>query len=196
MVGRPPNRHRRGLHADRGDRVSGTAAQNFHQLDLFERLASVETKHHLEGSGQELDLGTHPMERRMLEKDIAKFSCSFMSNAKWRKLFSVVNESNLELSNCVWKLVDESEPIHGFVPVQKELGHDYVGDCGALNGPFSFKRIEWLKLPNRIGYKTYKEAPTQFLTQDLAGTLEQLHSLGRFEIEVDSEGVTIYGYKP
>ena len=132
----------------------------------------------------------------MLEKEIAKFSYSCMSNAKWRKLFSVVNESNSELQNCVWKLVGEVEPKNGFVPDYDQLGEDYVGDCGALNGPFEFNRIEWLKLPTRIGYKPYEKAPTQFKTQDLSGLIEQLSSIGSFELEANSEGVTVYGYKP
>ncbi|MDP5191178.1 DUF6678 family protein [Rheinheimera baltica] len=132
----------------------------------------------------------------MLEKDIARFSYACMSNAKWKKLFSVANESNLELANCVWKLVDEPEPQNGFVPDYEKLGDDYVGDCGALNGPFEFKRIEWLKLPARIGYKEYEKAPTQFKTQNLSHLTEQLASLGSFEIEENSEGITVYGYKP
>ena len=132
----------------------------------------------------------------MLEKDIAKFSYSCMSNAKWRKLFSVVNESNLEMVNCIWKLVGESEPKNGFVPDYEQLGEDYVGDCGALNGPFKFKSIEWLRLPTRIAQKAYENAPLQFKTQDLTFLIEQLRSMCSFEIEVNSEGITVYGYKP
>ncbi|GLO62927.1 hypothetical protein MACH09_34350 [Vibrio sp. MACH09] len=132
----------------------------------------------------------------MLEKEIAKFSYSCMSNTKWRKLFSVVNESNLKLPNCVWKLVGEAEPKSGFVPDFGQLGEDYVGDCGALNGPFEFKRIEWLKLPTRIGFKPYEKAPTQFKMQEFSTIIEQLSSIGSFELDVNSEGVTVYGYKP
>ena len=132
----------------------------------------------------------------MLERDIAKFSYSCMSNAKWRKLFSVANDSNLDLGNCIWKLVGEDKQKNGFVPDYEQLGEDYVGDCGALNGPFEFKRIEWLELPNRIGYKPYENAPTQFKTQDLSRIIEQLNVIGSFEIDSDSESITIYGYKP
>ncbi|MEP1384788.1 MAG: hypothetical protein ABJK64_13470 [Paraglaciecola sp.] len=132
----------------------------------------------------------------MLDNDIAKFSYSCMSNAKWRKLFSVVNESKLEFANCVWKLVGEAEPKNGFVPDCDQLGEDYVGDCGALNGPFEFKRIEWLKLPTRIGFKPYKNAPIQFKTQELSAIIDQLSSLGSFELDANLEGVTVYGYKP
>lgn len=119
-----------------------------------------------------------------------------MSNVKWRKLFSVVNDSNLVLANCIWKLVGENETKNGFVPDYEQLGNDYVGDCGALNGPFEFKRIEWFKLPTSVGYKPYEKAPIQFQTQDLSGIIEQLNSIGNFEIDANTEGVTIYGYKP
>lgn len=135
------------------------------------------------------------MERTVLEKDIARFSYSCMSNTKWKKLFSVVNEGNLELANCTWKLVDEAEPKNGFVPDCAQLGENYVGDCGALNGPFEFKRIEWLKLPTTLGYRMYEKGPIQFRTQNLSYITEQLRAIGNFEIEVSSEGITVYGYK-
>lgn len=74
-----------------------------------------------------------------------------MSDAKWRKLFGVINDSNLKFANCVWKLVGESEPKNGFVPDLEQLGENYVGDCGALNGPFEFKRIEWINYLLALG---------------------------------------------
>lgn len=132
----------------------------------------------------------------MLDKEIANFSYSCMSDAKWRKLFGVINDSNLKFANCVWKLVGESEPKNGFVPDLEQLGENYVGDCGALNGPFEFKRMEWIKLPTSIRYKPYDKAPTKVLTQDLSILLIQLNAIGNFELDENSEGITIYGYKP
>ena len=119
-----------------------------------------------------------------------------MSDAKWRKLFGVINESNLKFAHCVWKLVGESEPKNGFVPDLEQLGENYVGDCGALNGPFEFKRIEWLRLPTSIRYKSYDKAPAKVLTQDLSELLIHLNAIGNFELDENSEGITIYGYKP
>ena len=131
----------------------------------------------------------------MLEKEIAKYSYSCMSNAKWRKLFSVVNESNLKLAHCVWKLVGEDEPKNGFVPDYDSLGDNYVGDCGTLNGPFEFKLIEWLLIPYKFGFRPYESAPIQYKTQELSHVIEQLYSLGQFEIERNEDGIKIYGYK-
>ena len=79
----------------------------------------------------------------MLENDLKQYSSSFMSNAKWRKLFTVINNGSTPLSVCVWKIVTDKEPKNGFLPDKEQLGDDYVGDCGALNGPFEFKVIEF-----------------------------------------------------
>ena len=149
----------------------------------------------------------------MIDRDIAKFSYSCMSDSKWKKLFSVINQSNLELGYCVWKLVDDKEPTKGLIPDYSEIGEDYVGDCGALNGPFEFRRIEWLFVPKSIGFRSYKLAPMKFKTQDLSIIIGQLKSLGKFEIglsteridqlkplgsreiELSTDGVKIYGYR-
>ena len=132
----------------------------------------------------------------MLNKDIAKFSYKCMSDSKWRKLFGVVNDSSLKMVQCTWKLVGEQQCRSGFVPDLEQLGDNYVGDCGALNGPFEFRRIEWLLLPHRVEFKPYKNAPTQYKTQVLTPILEHLNMLGSFEVEMDKVGLRIYGYKP
>ncbi|KNC68959.1 hypothetical protein [Pseudoalteromonas ardens] len=119
-----------------------------------------------------------------------------MSNAKWRQLFSVVNESNLTLAHCVWKLIGGDEPKHGFVPGYDSLGENYVGDCGALNRPFEYKVIEWLLIPYKIGFCRNEPAPIQCKTQELSHVIELLNSLGQFELETNENGIKIYGYKP
>lgn len=132
----------------------------------------------------------------MLDKDIARYSQSFMSNAKWRKLFQVVNNESLELGVCVWKLVSEATPIRGYLPACDVLGPDYVGDCGALNGPFEFRVIEWLEIPASHGYRPYENAPLKTFTQDLAAVAARIDAVGAFEYEMVADGLRIYGYKP
>ena len=127
---------------------------------------------------------------------LRKYSASFMSDSKWRKLFSVVNESNTELSHCVWKLVSKELPLNGHLPDFESLGEDFVGDCGALNGPFSFQEIEWLFLPTSYEFKPYENAPLKVLTQSIDHIVMQLNKLGKFEYEKSTKGLKIYGYKP
>ena len=131
----------------------------------------------------------------MLENDLKKYSRSCMSNAKWRKLFSVVNQSSLELGWCSWKLVDEKDSILGRVPEYNRLGDTYVGDCGALNGPFEFRIIEWLLLPAKHGYRPYDKAPMTYIHQNLDEVREKIDAIGQYEYEMTEEGLKIYGYK-
>ena len=132
----------------------------------------------------------------MLENDIKKYSRSFMSNAKWRKLFRVVNRESSELNCCTWKLVDEKNPVSGFLPDYSQLGDTYVGDCGALNGPFGFRTIEWILLPAKHGYRPYDKAPWQYEYQNLNQVKERIDAVGQYAYEMTEEGLKIYGYKP
>jgi len=131
-----------------------------------------------------------------LDKVIARFSCAYMSNAKWRKFFSIVNDGTLSFTHCVWKLVTRKEPTQGHVPDLDQLGDTFVGDCGALNGPFEFREIEWIFIPKRHGYRPYDNAPINYLTQDVDHILDKLQAIGQFEFEMNSEGLRVYGYKP
>ena len=132
----------------------------------------------------------------MIENEIKKYSYSCMSNAKWRKLFSVINEQNLKLHKCVWKIVGNKEPQKGFVPDCSQLGDTFVGDCGALNGPLEYKFIEWVFIPRTTEYREYECAPVNSIDQDIEFVVEQLNSLGNFELELSSDGLKIFGYKP
>ena len=134
--------------------------------------------------------------RNMIEHDLKRYSRSFMSNSKWRKFFQVINQQTLELNQCTWKLVNEKDPIPGHLPDARQLGDDSVGDCGALNGPFPFKIIEWILLPAQHGYRPYEKAPIHYESQDLQKVQETLDTAGHFEYELNEEGMKIFGYKP
>ncbi|MFC1665653.1 hypothetical protein ACFL17_08505 [Pseudomonadota bacterium] len=118
-----------------------------------------------------------------------------MSNTKWRKFFNIANSRSLEINACVWKLTDTEEPVQGFLPEVDELGKDYVGDCGALNGPFPFSLIEWLFIPSTHSYREYEKAPLKYIKQDVYKIAEQLEALGQFELEFLGDGIKVYGYK-
>ncbi|GJL78027.1 MAG: hypothetical protein NPINA01_10160 [Nitrospinaceae bacterium] len=119
-----------------------------------------------------------------------------MSNAKWRKLFRVINSQSLKLNGCTWKLVDQTEPETGFLPDHRQLGETYVGDCGALNGPFEFRAIEWISIPAKQGYRPYENAPLSYIHQNLNEVKKKIDSAGRYEYEITEEDIKIYGYKP
>lgn len=119
-----------------------------------------------------------------------------MSNAKWRKFFQVFNVETVELNMCTWKLLNEDPPLPGHLPDYHHLRDDYVGDCGALNGPFEFRLIEWVLIPFKHGYQLYKKAPVEYTYQNLDKLIERLDTIGLFEYEMTEEGLKVYGYKP
>ena len=131
----------------------------------------------------------------MLETSIKKYSFSLMSDSKWRRLFSVVHDGSIPLSVCYWKLVESKEVKEGSVPNLELLGDSFVGDCGALNGPFSFREIEWILLPARFGYRPYEKAPLRYSYQDVSIIAAMIDAQGKFEYEMSDEGLKIYGYK-
>jgi len=92
--------------------------------------------------------------------------------------------------------VGEKEPENGFIPDFSQLGDTFVGDCGALNGPFEYRIIEWLMLPRTIEYRKYQNAPLTRISQDFSGLVEKIQAIGQFEFDLNDEGLKIYGYKP
>ena len=76
------------------------------------------------------------------------------------------------------------------------MGDHYVGDCGALNGPFDFEVIEWLLIHSKYGYKPYDDAPLKYEYQDLKEIKKKIDSVGSYEYDVTEDGIRIYGYKP
>ena len=120
---------------------------------------------------------------------------SCMSDAKWRKFFQVVNQATIHLNMCTWKLVNEVRPRPGHLPDYRQLGDDYVGDCGALNGPFEFRTIEWLLIPAKHGYQDYDKAPVQYIEQNLDEIQKHIDAIGHFEYEICDQGLKVFGYK-
>jgi hypothetical protein len=82
------------------------------------------------------------------------------------------------------------------VPDLEQLRDTYVGDCGALNGPFEFREIEWILIPKRHGFRPYDNAPIKYLTQNIDDIVDRLQEVGQFEFELTSEGLKVFGYKP
>ena len=75
------------------------------------------------------------------------------------------------------------------------LGVEYVGDRGALKGPFDFKIIEWILLAVKHGYRPYDKAPMNCIHQKLDDVRRKIDTIGHYECEMTEEGLKIYGYK-
>ena len=123
----------------------------------------------------------------------ARFSVSYMSNSKWRKLFTVLDVPDLMLNQCYWKFIDNNDDFLGCFTKSDELMEEYVGDYGA--GPFAFKRIEWVEICKVGKPAGYEKVPFKHWQQDIDEALEILKKTGQFETELTKRGLRIYGFK-
>ena len=122
-----------------------------------------------------------------------QFSHAFMSNAKWRKFFTLLDRPELNITQAVWKLVGKDTEIRGWFTKKDELQEDRIDDHGA--GPSFYKEIEWVEIV-AVGIPLGCEGiPAKYWTQDIAGARSLLMESGMWEIEETERGIRIYGFK-
>ena len=123
------------------------------------------------------------------QKVLKKFQNSYMSNAKWRKLFvALANFGNIEYSE--WKLVDNPAPQVKRFPKKTELMEKRFAD--GYFQPFEYKWIEWIKVP--AVYRLHEHVDLE-KSNDLDQIFRTIEAIGLFEIEKTSEYLKIYAYK-
>jgi len=133
------------------------------------------------------------MEEHLKKLIKRKFEVSFMSNAKWRKLFIALEP--LQLKQAYWKFVDREEEIRDAFLEEEDLMQKFVGDCGVCGGPFAYRRIEWVEIPAIGKNPQYEQIPHMNFKQDIKKVESILTSIGEFEIENTDRGLRIYGHR-
>ncbi|RUQ27421.1 MAG: hypothetical protein EKK68_15885 [Candidatus Competibacteraceae bacterium] len=116
-----------------------------------------------------------------------------MSNAKWRKLFNLLDRPELNINQAYWKFIDKDKEIRGWFTKTDELMEKYVGDYGL--GPFAYKHIEWIEIPAKGIPYGFEKIPFKHWQQDIDGALNILSEAGEFEIEKTERGFRIYGFR-
>jgi len=128
-----------------------------------------------------------------LEKEILE-RASFMSNTKWFKLFTEIENEKIKIHSAFIKflLTDRTYKFHfgGF----HETG---FGDVSEL-GPFNFNEIEWILIPAK--HETERrnrneKLASEIIFQPLEKLVQIMDALGQFEYDTTEEGLKIYGYK-
>lgn len=123
-----------------------------------------------------------------------KFTSSFMSNSKWRKLFIALDRPELNTIEVIWKFIDAENEERGNIPKSRDLLEEYVGDF-SLIGPFAYKHIEWVEIPYKTLPRGFEKIPFAHRAQDVSGALAVLKETGQFEIAETDRGLRIYGFK-
>ena len=123
-------------------------------------------------------------------KAASKYSASYMSNAKWLKLFRAVISAGVPLERARWKFIDTENFIEVSFPAEADLEPTRFAD-GKFQ-PFEYRWLESVFIPHvfkpkaGVGYEK---------RQNTAAVVAALEKAGQFPVEVSPEGVTIWGYR-
>lgn len=122
-----------------------------------------------------------------------RFRYSFMSNAKWRKFFTLLDRPEFNIRQAIWKFIDGKTEIRGWFTKSDELMEKYVGDYGL--GPFAYKHIEWIEIPYVGKPRGFENIPFKHWNQDVKNAKSLLDKNGLWEMEETENGLKIYGFK-
>ena len=128
--------------------------------------------------------------RKVIKK---RFSASYMSDAKWRKLFLAL--APLELKQAYWKFVDLDDEFSDRFVEADDIMEEYVGDCGIAGGPFAYQRIEWIEIPAIGRHPIYKTIPHMEFEQNIQEVKNKLDEIGLFEVHQTERGIRVYAYR-
>lgn len=124
-------------------------------------------------------------------KAVAKYSASFMSNAKWLSFFRALIQAGIAIERAQWRFIDSSHAIWMSFPAEHDLMPTRFAD-GKFQ-PFEYRWLESIFIPHR-----FKPVPNAAFEreQDTAAMLEALAQAGQFPIEASADGLVLRAYLP
>ena len=119
----------------------------------------------------------------------------YMNNQKWFKLFRAMEENGM-CCRAELKLL-AGEHIHTFTttPGLHESGK---GTRDGAYGPVLFKEIEWLYIPGKYEVERFnrdEKLQSGYVENTIVEIQQILDAVGKFEYDLDEDGIKIYGYK-
>jgi len=122
-----------------------------------------------------------------------EFDSKLLSNAKWRKCFSTLENMSPELQ-VIWKFVgSQNQGVRHALPSTLALEERYLNSRFWF-GPCYYKEIEWLEFPS-VGKPYGKEnIPGSFFQQSIHEVKDLLNAVGQWPFEETELGFRINGY--
>ncbi|CAN5511323.1 hypothetical protein BH10PSE3_BH10PSE3_29240 [soil metagenome] len=120
---------------------------------------------------------------------------SLMSDTKWRRLLTALNNPALELRQCVIKFV--GDPIERTISKSFGLHLPRPWIDSFAFGPIPLRSIEWLLFPCVASYDRGDPSfPKQRVGQDVDQAASIIAGLGRYPFELSGRGLLITGHLP
>ena len=124
-------------------------------------------------------------------KIASRFKLSCMSNAKWRKVFTAIATSTVEIRRCEFKCIDSPHvSTMPRAPLVRELMERRFTD--GLWQPFEYKWIEWFRFPRQ--FKPYAGVGL-VVTQDVEALQRVIAAAAHACVELDDEYLWLFGYR-
>ncbi len=117
------------------------------------------------------------------------FSVSYMSNAKWYKMFQAVANAQLGITKATWKFIWSERLFNDGVPGLHDILPSRLAD-GRFQ-PIEYKQIEWILFPRvwrpriDVGHEVF---------QNIEGLVRVLEAVGQLQTVEDNRGLTVFGY--
>jgi len=126
-----------------------------------------------------------------------RFGHSFMSDAKWVKLFAAVNASDWHPSLVLVKFVDSGDAGPKYVrwPGPNNFWGPRQWVDTAEFGPIELRSIEWLMVPAAVVTSGQAGLAQPGTPQNLAAIKVALERVGQFSLEDTPNGLKIIGYR-
>jgi len=124
-------------------------------------------------------------------KIASRFKLSCMSNTKWRKVFTAIAESPVEVRRCELKCIDSDYvAVQGRAPQVRELMERRFTD--SIWQPFEYKWIEWFRFPRQ--FKPYPGVGL-VVTQDVEALRAVIPEATQACLELDDKYLWLFGYR-
>lgn len=131
-------------------------------------------------------------EGRLIE---ATTRASLMSDTKWRKLLQALDESGLEIDQCIVKFVGALNEHRTGLPRGLYLPRPWVDTFEF--GPVPLRSIEWMLIPRVAEYERGdRTVPKKLVDQDVQGAAQLIAALGIYPTELSDRGLLVRGYLP
>jgi hypothetical protein len=123
----------------------------------------------------------------------ARAHASLMSDTKWRKLLSILNEPERRLKYCLVKFIEVSEEKRVYFPIALYPPRPWVDTFGF--GPIPLRSIEWMLVPRIAKYKRGNPGvPDGEHEQDVESIKNMIDELGKYPAQISGAGLLIIGH--
>jgi hypothetical protein len=124
------------------------------------------------------------------QRTLRGYSGSFMSNAKWLKLFRALLQAGIQIERAQWQLLGTTHSIWQSFPSERDLTP--TGFADGKFQPLEYKWIEAVFIPH-----CYRPDPSVGFekVQSTSQFVAALELAGKFPLEESSTGVTIRAYR-